>query len=132
QTRCRSGMGRPLRCLREQPGGTDQPRSEPRGQAMSQMTRKCVRVVVGTFVFSLPLMAFPVLGASAASSGFVIGVLSPPPAGSTTQFNEASEPAIRSDPSGTFYISSENSIGTGTDAWRSTNGGTRYVSIPQP
>jgi hypothetical protein len=70
--------------------------------------------------------------AGASSSGFVTGVLPPPPAGSTTTYNQAAEPQIRSDPAGTFYISSENGLGQGTDAWKSTNGGRSYTSLPQP
>lgn len=70
--------------------------------------------------------------AGATTSTFITGVLPPPPAGSTTTYNQAAEPQIRSDPAGTFYISSENGIGSGTDAWKSTNGGQSYTSLPQP
>ncbi len=46
--------------------------------------------------------------------------------------NVAAEPAIRSDPSGIFYAASENSVGQGTEAWRSTDGGLHYVAIASP
>ncbi|HEX9515546.1 MAG TPA: hypothetical protein VF940_05145 [Streptosporangiaceae bacterium] len=66
------------------------------------------------------------------SAAFVHGVLPPPPAGSTSRNNQAAEPQIRADPAGTFYISSENGLGAGTDAWSSSDGGRTYRSLPQP
>src|ERR671937_1490849 len=66
------------------------------------------------------------------SSSFIHGVLPPPPPGSTAPWNSAAEPAIRSDPGGAFYISSENGLGSGTDAWKSTNNGVTYSSLVQP
>ena len=70
--------------------------------------------------------------AAAGGPSFVHGVLPPPPAGSTTTFNQAAEPQIRSDAAGNFYISSENGLGSGTDAWASTNGGHIFKSLTQP
>lgn len=70
--------------------------------------------------------------AAAGGPSFVHGVLPPPPAGSTTAFNQAAEPQIRSDAAGNFYISSENGLGSGTDAWSSVNGGRVFTSLPQP
>src|SRR5690242_1013671 len=74
------------------------------------------------------------LATAAASGGpvFMHGVLPPPPPGSTSAFNQAAEPQIRADQAGNFYISSENGLGAGTDAWSSANGGTAYGSLPQP
>jgi hypothetical protein len=46
--------------------------------------------------------------------------------------NPASEPQIRSAPDGIFYAASENGVGTGTEAWRSTDGGRHYVAIASP
>lgn len=66
------------------------------------------------------------------SNSFVTGVLPPPPAGSTTPYNQAAEPQIRADQVGNFYISSENGLAAGTDAWSSTTGGVSYTSLPQP
>ena len=63
---------------------------------------------------------------------FIHGVLPPPPAGSTSAFNQAAEPQIRADQAGNFYISSENGPGARTDAWSSANGGTTYGPLPQP
>jgi hypothetical protein len=70
--------------------------------------------------------------ASTSSGSFVHGVLPPPPAGSTTPYNVAAEPQIRASQSGRFYISSENGLGAGTDAWASSNNGGSYSSLPQP
>ena len=66
------------------------------------------------------------------SGDFVHGVLPPPPPGSTTTYNIAAEPQIRSDPAGNFYISSENGVGAGTDAWKSTDNGLAYSALAQP
>jgi len=46
--------------------------------------------------------------------------------------NYASEPAIRADLSGNFYGSSEDGLGGGTDAWKSTDGGAHYASLQRP
>jgi hypothetical protein len=75
--------------------------------------------------FAVPLMA-------ATGPVFVHGVLPPPPAGSTSKHNQAAEPQIRADWAGNFYITSENGLGAGTDAWSSTDGGHTYSSLPQP
>ena len=47
-------------------------------------------------------------------------------------FNFAGEPQIRADGDGGFFASSENGVGAGTDAWRSTDGGLHYTSLPSP
>jgi hypothetical protein len=90
---------------------------------------RAVMAAVGVAALSAPLAA-PV--AAATGPAFVHGVLPPPPPGSTSQNNQAAEPQIRSDPAGNFYISSENGLGAGTDAWSSTDGGHTYSSLPQP
>lgn len=90
---------------------------------------KTAVVIAGVAALSMPL-ASPV--ASAAGPTFVHGVLPPPPAGSTTTFNQAAEPQIRADQAGHFYISSENGLGSGTDAWSSADGGLTYQALPQP
>src|SRR5438132_832819 len=46
--------------------------------------------------------------------------------------NYAAEPAIRADPAGNFYASSEHGLGGGTDAWRSSDGGQHYVTLVSP
>jgi autonomous glycyl radical cofactor GrcA len=52
--------------------------------------------------------------------------------GSTQCQNPAAEPAIRADLAGNFYASSENSLGEGTEAWRSTDGGRHYTALESP
>ena len=86
--------------------------------------------VIGAAGLAVP-MAAP-MAAAAAGPSFTHGVLPPPPASSTTKYNQAAEPQIRADQAGHFYISSENGLGSGTDAWTSGNGGATYSSLPQP
>jgi hypothetical protein len=52
--------------------------------------------------------------------------------GSTKCSNPAAEPAIRADGSGIFYAASENSVGNGTEAWRSLDGGRHYTALDSP
>ena len=47
-------------------------------------------------------------------------------------YNNAAEPAIRSDPAGHFFASSENGLTAGTEAWRSLNGGLNYTDLTSP
>jgi len=47
-------------------------------------------------------------------------------------YNFAAEPAIRADPAGNFYSSSENGLSGGTDAWKSTDAGLHYISLASP
>ena len=46
--------------------------------------------------------------------------------------NGAAEPAIISDPAGRFFGSSENGLGGGTEAWKSTDGGLHYTTLASP
>jgi hypothetical protein len=57
------------------------------------------------------------------------GVVCP---GSAKCKNPAAEPAIRSDPAGELYASSENGLGNGTEAWRSLDGGRHYTALTSP
>jgi hypothetical protein len=52
--------------------------------------------------------------------------------GSQACSNIAAEPAIRADGAGTFYGSSENGLGGGTVAFRSTDGGLHYTTLSSP
>jgi hypothetical protein len=52
--------------------------------------------------------------------------------GSKKCSNVAAEPAIRADGSGGFFASSENSLGQGTEAWRSLDGGRHYTALESP
>ncbi len=66
------------------------------------------------------------------STNFITGVLPPPPPGSTVNYNLAGEPQIRAAADGSLYISSENGLSAGTDAWKSTDGGLQYSALAQP
>lgn len=52
--------------------------------------------------------------------------------GSTDCNNFAAEPQIRAAGDGTFYGSSENGLGGGTVAFKSTDGGLHYVTLASP
>src|SRR5512146_1316102 len=57
------------------------------------------------------------------------GIICP---GSTSCTNPAAEPQIRADRDGNFYASSENGLGAGTEAWKSTDGGLHYTALTSP
>jgi hypothetical protein len=68
---------------------------------------------------------------------FSLAATPPDPAGtlcpgSSQCYNGAAEPAIRATPDGQFYASSENGLGFGTLAWRSSDNGLHYASLPSP
>ena len=46
--------------------------------------------------------------------------------------NGAAEPMIRASRGGTFYAASENGVGSGTIAWKSTDGGRHYQTLVGP
>ena len=52
--------------------------------------------------------------------------------GSAACTNIAAEPAIRADGAGRFFGSSENGLGSGTVAFRSTDGGLHYTTLVSP
>jgi hypothetical protein len=52
--------------------------------------------------------------------------------GSSACTNGAAEPAIRADATGTFYVSSELGLSSGTLAWKSTDGGLHYTTLESP
>ncbi len=58
-----------------------------------------------------------------------VGVTCP---GASNCYNYAAEPAIRANPAGEFFASSENGLGGGTDAWRSSDGGVHYTQLQCP
>ncbi len=63
--------------------------------------------------------------------GTVVGASCPgtTPANCT---NTAAEPQIRASLSGNFFASSENGLGAGTEAWRSTDKGKHFTNLPSP
>src|SRR5437016_4785635 len=52
--------------------------------------------------------------------------------GSTGCTNGAAEPMMRADATGTFYVSSELGLSSGTLAWKSTDGGLHYTALQSP
>src|SRR6266481_4370618 len=61
--------------------------------------------------------------------GAAPGTVCPGSAGCT---NGAAEPMIRADATGAYYVSSELGVGSGTLAWRSTDGGLHYTALDSP
>src|SRR5256884_8698760 len=61
--------------------------------------------------------------------GAAPGTVCPGPSGCT---NGAAEPMIRADATGTFYVSSELGLSSGTLAWKSTDGGLHYRALQSP
>lgn len=92
--------------------------------------------------FALPILGLLLLAGSATASKqtskthFVNFGLAQTPGvkcpGSKKCSNPAAEPAIRADGSGIFYAASENSVGNGTEAWRSLDSGHHYTAIASP
>jgi hypothetical protein len=70
-------------------------------------------------------------------SNFELAGTPPNPAGTSCPgsalcTNGAAEPAIRATPDGQFFGSSENGLGGGTLAWRSSSNGLGYTSLTSP
>src|SRR5256884_7794648 len=95
-------------------------------------------LIVGTITF---FSALRVSASSFTFTNFELGDFNPPGAPGTVCpqstesqacTNYAAEPAIRANPAGNFYASSEHGLGGGTDAWRSSDGGHHYVTLVSP
>src|SRR5438876_1553445 len=97
-------------------------------------------IAIAALVWSVP-------GTAAASATFVNfevagtppnpnpppGTVCPKSKASTACTNFAAEPAIDAADDGTFYGSSENGLGGGTDAWKATSTDARhFVELPSP
>ncbi|HYX12589.1 MAG TPA: hypothetical protein VE817_11410, partial [Candidatus Acidoferrum sp.] len=105
--------------------------------------RRVVRGCLG-FTVSVALVASvasPALGAKAPKNEFATYSLAgtpPQPAGTTCPgagpacANGAAEPGIRAAADGSIYASSENGLGAGTLAWKSTDGGRHFRSLLSP
>jgi hypothetical protein len=97
---------------------------------------------IGALLAAVALVV-PMSGGSAASSyvttvnGFVnyelgVGVNERCPNSASACQNHAAEPAIRADRAGNFYGSSENGLTSGTEAWKSTDGGLHFTHLASP
>src|SRR6266404_8627611 len=96
----------------------------------SVLRRANVGLVISLLLASaIMLFSASNVGASGfAFTNFELGDFNPPGAPGTVCpqstenqacTNYAAEPAIRANPAGNFYASSEHGLGGGTDAWRS-------------
>ena len=96
------------------------------------------RTILGVSLAAVALAT--ALGASAASpskGGAFVGYSLAESTGTTCPgsaacSNIAAEPAIRADGAGRFFGSSENGLGGGTVAFRSTDGGLHYTTLASP
>lgn len=108
---------------------------------MHSLSRAHIRI--GLAMALALVCAFSIVAAtsavSVASSGFTfknfelattIGTSCP--GSGTNCTNGAAEPQIRADKAGHFYASSENGLGAGTDAWKSTNSGRNFTALASP
>ncbi|GHO63331.1 hypothetical protein KSC_022230 [Ktedonobacter sp. SOSP1-52] len=105
---------------------------------ISTPLRRSIRGLVACFLALLSIFVFSSTPGVAAS-GFAFttfelsstpGLTCPGSGGSCT--NNAAEPQIRADMAGHFYASSENGLGAGTEAWRSTDSGRHYTALVSP
>src|SRR5438309_126202 len=110
----------------------------------SAMQKRTIRLALSAVLTGAALIlptGGPALAAAGGGFGFTNfelaatppqpkGTVCPNTAGSCT--NLAAEPAIRADGAGNFYGSSENGLGGGTDAWKSTDGGRHYATLNCP
>jgi len=76
---------------------------------------------------------------AAAGSGFITftlsdtpGVSCPSPSNESACSNLTLEPQIRYDNAGNLYASAEHGLGGGTSAFKSTDGGLHYTTLPSP
>src|SRR5947207_11245097 len=97
------------------------------------MRRLFLLAIVATAALAVSLAASASAPAKGGSGGFTnyslaetTGTTCP---GDTACSNIASEPAIRADGAGRFFGSSENGLGGGTVAFRSTDNGLRYTTL---
>jgi hypothetical protein len=108
--------------------------------ARNLIRRSSVELLVSLLLVTIALL-FPgqSLVSVSASSGFSFtnfelsstpGVNCPNTAGTCT--NPAAEPQVRAALDGTFYASSENGLGAGTEAWKSGDGGLHYTALTSP
>lgn len=82
------------------------------------------------FLFSAPATAASSFGFANYELSSVTGTKCPNSKHTCT--NGAAEPQIRTDKSGNFYGSSENGLGAGTEAWKSSDAGKHFTALVSP
>ena len=98
---------------------------------------KRIVLVTTAVAFAVAVTALVASAAPAAKSGSFVNYSLAETTGTTCPggsdcSNIASEPAIRADSTGRFFGSSENGLGGGTVAFRSTDGGLHYTTLVSP
>jgi hypothetical protein len=94
-----------------------------------------LRLVLAAALFVMFLLPAAAIGARGKATFTNLTVAESPGVtcpGSSDCVNFASEPAIRADGDGNFFGSSENGLGGGTIAVRSTDGGLHYLTLQSP
>ena len=106
---------------------------------MRTFYRQSLWALITSLLLASTLVFFSVSSAGAAGFSFVTfelssstGVTCPNTTTPPNCYNNAAEPAIRADKSGNFYASSENGLGAGTVAWKSSDGGKHYIALVSP
>ncbi len=111
---------------------------------MPKVLRRQMSVLVAALILATVLcLLFAVDKKAGAASGasfknFELAATPPQPVGTTCPgsgsecTNNAAEPAIRADRAGNFYASSENGLSSGTLAWKSSDNGLHYKTLPSP
>lgn len=97
-----------------------------------------VRIPIAVVVAATLLLSGS-LSAAASQAAFITftvssttGVTCPSGTNESACGNLTLEPQIRSDNAGNFYASAEHGIGAGTSAFKSTDGGLHYTTLPSP
>lgn len=105
---------------------------------MSNLFRRSINLIAIPLLLASTFILFS--ASSVGASGFAFntfelsntpGVVCPQKKG-TSCTNGAAEPAIRANPSGQFFASSENGLGAGTEAWRGSTSGQKYTALQSP
>ena len=106
---------------------------------MRTFYRQSLWALITSLLLASTLVFFSVSSAGAAGFSFATfelssttGVTCPNTTTPPNCYNNAAEPAIRADKSGNFYASSENGLGAGTVAWKSSDGGKHYSALVSP
>lgn len=104
------------------------------------MKRRSRALFLAVVLAAVPLVGLPY--SAVAAGGFTnfelganyVGQTCPSSSATAEQActNYAAEPQIRVDPAGTFYGTSENGLGGGTDAWKSVDSGAHYTFLGDP
>jgi hypothetical protein len=106
-------------------------------KGVSILARSCAVAIIIGAAFVVPMSGSAANSYVTTVNGFLnyqlgAGLNETCPNSASSCRNGAAEPAIRSDRAGNFYGSSENGLTSGTEAWKSTDGGLHYTHLASP